>query len=273
MRRPDRRLHVRGVARRAPRGPSKAKKRSLPETVRRSDLGGRAPYRRLAAHAHAPGAVPPGGALSARRCRPDLWLDLDPVRCSGLAFCRRLGLGAALAFEAGRVVRAGLPRGVADGDAVHGLVRAGLQGVQAGRPAAGLVLRRGRCCVRRRRFRGEGSRIRGRFPKVPVALQSRDDPSSLSVRGLGLCGALGRPALARSYGVVIRIMLSTWEPPIGIEPVTYALRVACCLPAHALPAPIARIIALTAPMTLGLSGTPFHEPFHGRGAADSGRRP
>src|SRR5580704_7937011 len=54
---------------------------------------------------------------------------------------------------------------------------------------------------------------------------------------------------------------------------TYALRVACCLPAHALPAPIARIIALTAPMTLGLSGTPFHEPFHepfhARGAADS----
>jgi hypothetical protein len=49
---------------------------------------------------------------------------------------------------------------------------------------------------------------------------------------------------------------------------TYALRVACCLPTHALPAPIARIIALTAPMTLGLSGTPFHEPFHVRRAAD-----
>ena len=47
-----------------------------------------------------------------------------------------------------------------------------------------------------------------------------------------------------------------------------ALRGACCLPANALPAPIARIIALTAPKTLGLSGTPFHEPFHGRGAAD-----
>jgi hypothetical protein len=50
---------------------------------------------------------------------------------------------------------------------------------------------------------------------------------------------------------------------------TYALRVACCLPAHAPTAPIARIIALTAPMRLGLSGTPFHESFHGRGAADS----
>jgi hypothetical protein len=32
----------------------------------------------------------------------------------------------------------------------------------------------------------------------------------------------------------------------------YALRVACCLPMHALPAPIARIITLTAPRMLGL---------------------
>jgi hypothetical protein len=52
------------------------------------------------------------------------------------------------------------------------------------------------------------------------------------------------------------------------KPASGALRVARCLPAHALPAPIARLIALTAPTTLGLSGTPFHEPFHGRGAAD-----
>jgi hypothetical protein len=39
------------------------------------------------------------------------------------------------------------------------------------------------------------------------------------------------------------------------------------LPVHALPAPIAQTIALTAPKTLGLSGTPFHELFHGRRAA------
>jgi hypothetical protein len=45
-----------------------------------------------------------------------------------------------------------------------------------------------------------------------------------------------------------------------------ALLVGRCLPAHALPASIARIIALTALAALGLSGTPFHEPFHGRGA-------
>ena len=47
------------------------------------------------------------------------------------------------------------------------------------------------------------------------------------------------------------------EPPIGIEPMTYALREACCLTAHALPAPIARIIAMTILATLGLSGVPF----------------
>jgi hypothetical protein len=63
------------------------------------------------------------------------------------------------------------------------------------------------------------------------------------------------------------MVVSRVEPPIGIEPMTYALREACFLPAHALPAPIAQIIALTALTTLGLSGTPFHEPFHG-GAAD-----
>jgi hypothetical protein len=47
----------------------------------------------------------------------------------------------------------------------------------------------------------------------------------------------------------------------------YALRVARDLAATALPAPIAQLIALTAPTTLGLSGRPFHEPFHGCGAA------
>jgi hypothetical protein len=57
------------------------------------------------------------------------------------------------------------------------------------------------------------------------------------------------------------------EPPIGIGTDDLPLRVACCLPVHALPAPIARIIALAAPTTVGLSGTPFREPVHGRGAA------
>ena len=80
-RRPARRPHLRAAARRAPRGPSKAKERSLPVTVRRSDLAGWAPYRRLAAHAHAPGAVPPGAALSADNAGLTYDSDLDPVRC------------------------------------------------------------------------------------------------------------------------------------------------------------------------------------------------
>jgi hypothetical protein len=50
------------------------------------------------------------------------------------------------------------------------------------------------------------------------------------------------------------------EPPIGIEPMTYALRGARDLPAYALAAPIARTIALA---MLGLSGDPVHEPVHG----------
>jgi hypothetical protein len=59
------------------------------------------------------------------------------------------------------------------------------------------------------------------------------------------------------------------EPPIGIEPMTYASRGACSLPARALPAPIARQIALTALAALGLPGEPFHEPFHARGPLSS----
>ena len=47
------------------------------------------------------------------------------------------------------------------------------------------------------------------------------------------------------------------EPPIGIEPMTYALREARSLPVHALAAVIAPIIALMALAVLGLSGVPF----------------
>jgi len=55
------------------------------------------------------------------------------------------------------------------------------------------------------------------------------------------------------------------EPPIGIEPMTYALREACSLALHALAAPITRKIALTALAALGLPTDPFHDPFHARG--------
>ena len=65
----------------------------------------------------------------------------------------------------------------------------------------------------------------------------------------------------------VRIMLSSCEPPIGIEPMTYALREARASPAHALAAPIAREMARMALTALGLSLDPVHEPVHARGLA------
>jgi hypothetical protein len=65
----------------------------------------------------------------------------------------------------------------------------------------------------------------------------------------------------------VRIMLSSWEPPIEIEPMTYALRGACALTAHALAAPMAPVIALMALAALGLSDDPVHEPVHARASA------
>ena len=61
------------------------------------------------------------------------------------------------------------------------------------------------------------------------------------------------------------------EPPIGIEPMIYALRGARDLAAQALAAPIPRIIALTALAALGLFKDPFHDPFHARGLASRRR--
>ena len=89
-----------------------------------------------------------------RRCRPGLQLDLDPVRGLGLALGLRFGLGMGFAFTDGRVLRARFPRSVVGDDAVHSLVGAGLQGVQAVRSAGVLVLRREYRCVRRRTFTG-----------------------------------------------------------------------------------------------------------------------
>ena len=47
---------------------------------------------------------------------------------------------------------------------------------------------------------------------------------------------------------------------------TYALREARDLAVSTLPALIARIIAFIALAALGLSGEPFHDPFHARSA-------
>jgi hypothetical protein len=52
------------------------------------------------------------------------------------------------------------------------------------------------------------------------------------------------------------------EPPIGIEPMTYALREARYGALHPLPAPMPHASATTAPGTVGLRGRPFHDPFH-----------
>ena len=46
---------------------------------------------------------------------------------------------------------------------------------------------------------------------------------------------------------------------------TYALRGARALPAHALAAPIAQGIAPLALAALGLSTDPFHDPYHAHG--------
>src|SRR6516162_7439494 len=68
-----------------------------------------------------------------------------------------------------------------------------------------------------------------------------------------------------------RKTIRTWdcvvEPPIGIEPMTYALREVRSLAVHALAAPITRKIARIALTALGLSKDTFHEPFHARGRA------
>jgi hypothetical protein len=51
---------------------------------------------------------------------------------------------------------------------------------------------------------------------------------------------------------------------------TYALRETRSLPPHALAAPIAQELALMAIAALGLSGDPFHEPFHAERPGASG---
>ena len=70
-----------------------------------------------------------------------------------------------------------------------------------------------------------------------------------------------RPTRIRTKG---RKWPFSWEPPIGIEPMTYALREACSLAACALAAPIhvAPVIALMTPAALGLSADSVHEPVH-----------
>jgi hypothetical protein len=175
--------------------------------------------------------------------RPPIYrLDLVPFRA---AWVRNT-----FAFKAGRVLRAGFLRGVVGGDAVHGLVHAGLQGIQAGRLVARLVLRREWCCVRRRRFRGGSCRIRIRFEKVPVALQSRDDGSCLRVRS--------RP----TEGAVAGDYPSDLEPVSGFEPLACRLQEAWPGAPGALPALIPRSRATNGPDCTACTSDSVHEPVH-----------
>src|SRR6266581_970579 len=64
-------------------------------------------------------------------------------------------------------------------------------------------------------------------------------------------GPRARIAIVRTRKIR-RLTCSSVEPPIGIEPMTYALRGACSPAAHALAALIAPAIALTALAALGL---------------------
>ena len=74
-------------------------------------------------------------------------------------------------------------------------------------------------------------------------------------------GPRARIAIVRTRKIR-RLTCSYVEPPIGIEPMTYALRGTRRLAAHALTAPMAPDIALMALAALGLSGDPVHEPVH-----------
>jgi hypothetical protein len=54
----------------------------------------------------------------------------------------------------------------------------------------------------------------------------------------------------------------TWEPVSGIEPLTCRLQEVRPRAPGALAASMVRVIALMAPVALGLSSRTFHEPFH-----------
>jgi hypothetical protein len=58
-----------------------------------------------------------------------------------------------------------------------------------------------------------------------------------------------------------RDRLSSWERPIRIEPMTYALREACSQASPALPAPMPREGAVTASKTPEFPGHLFHDSF------------
>ncbi len=90
-------------------------------------------------------------------------------------------------------------------------------------------------------------------------------PPSWATLGL-LTGAIDQAAPSTQRGLFHdRKGPLSWEPPIGIEPMTYALRGACSRAAHALAAQMAPVIALMALAALGLSGDDEQLVIPGRG--------
>jgi hypothetical protein len=159
-------------------------------------------------------------------------------------------LGESLAeggFPVGEVVTVGLGEELAERRGGGGLVRAGL--LEAPRLAGNRV--------------GSGVDVDAERP----ARELLDVASGGGGHGVTITRIADIRSTTRSTepNISVRIKMSSWEPPIGIEPMTYALRGTCDLAAHALTAPIAPVIALMALAAQGISGDPVHEPVHARG--------
>src|SRR4029077_18146150 len=99
-------------------------------------------------------------------------------------------------------------------------------------------------------------------PRVPGRLEGQPShPGYLTGRGDEIEGR---------QKCLVRAGVGVMEPPIGIEPTTYALREACSPALVAWPARIPRWIAAMALIALGFRGEALHDPFHEQTAAVAG---
>jgi len=162
--------------------------------------------------------------------QPDLQLHFGFVRNLGPPFSFWLSLG--FPFDARCVLRACLPLCIVCGELLCGVVGAGLQGVQAGAPGVGLVLRRRRMHAGLGGFRSGNRKIIAGYLKGPVVAQRPGDRAGLGALVLRLRGPFRWPGLPAA--------IAAWRSR-----------------------PVARSMALA---VLGLSDAPVHEPVHGRGA-------
>jgi len=150
------------------------------------------------------------------------------------------------------------------------LVRAVSRRPRTGEPRSGKDRLR-QAAGRRRRY---ATPISLRPPRIKQMMDTRrqdneagcDDTGALNrLRGVPCPSKWPRWALEDQS----RLPPLTWEPVSGFESLTCRLQEGRPRATYALAAPIAHVIALTAPAALGLSGTTFHEPFH----ADGRQRP